>query len=378
MKVLFISHSSVVQSYQQKLCELAKYPGIEVHLLVPSHWNEANRDVKVSGPLCPRISLHVEKAYLVGRVGGYFFRPGSVRRLASRLKPDIIHIEEEPWSVACWQGIQAAKAVGAASIIFTWDNIWTRYRWISEKILKYTFQHASFIIAGNEEGKSLCQRRGFRGSTAVIPQYGVDEKVFDKREPSSSTLKTNFPGGIVGYVGRLETSKGIDILLKAIALLDDRVGGLILGQGSDRDRLVALAKELGISSRIIFRDSVPHDQIAESLNSLDILVLPSKTTRMWKEQFGRILVEAMACEVPVIGSDSGEIPTTIGDGGAVFTEGDHDDLHRKLEAFLASKNLREEIGRKGRARVLHMFTNERLASRLKDVYATLLSSGNPS
>jgi len=378
MKVLFISHSSVVQSYQQKLCELAKYPDIEVHLLVPSHWNEANREVRVSGALCPNISVHVENAYLVGRVGGYFFRPGSLRRLVSRLKPDIIHIEEEPWSAACWQGIRAAKAVGAESIIFTWDNIWTRYRWITEQILKYSFAHASFIIAGNEEGKSLCERRGFRRGIAVIPQYGVDEKVFARRGASLSSLKTKFPGGMLGYVGRLESSKGIDILLRAVALLNDRAGCLILGQGSDKDRLVGLAEELGISSRIIFRDGVPHDQIADCLNSLDILVLPSRTTRMWKEQFGRILVEAMACEVPVIGSDSGEIPSTIGGGGAVFAEGDHDDLFRKIETYLASKNLIEEIGRKGRARVLQMFTNRHIASQLKDVYTGLLSARKPA
>jgi len=376
MKVLFISHSSVVQSYQQKLCELAKYPDIEVHLLVPSHWNEANRDVVASGPLCPQIHFHVEKAYLVGRVGGYFFKPGSVQRLVLQLKPDIVHIEEEPWSAACWQGIRAAEAAGAASIIFTWDNIWTRYRWISERILQYTVKRASFVIAGNEEGKDLYRRRGFRRGIAVIPQYGVDEKVFDKRESSSSSLRTDFPGGVVGYIGRLESAKGIDILLRAVALLDDRIGCFVLGQGADKDRLTALAMELGISYRTIFREGVPHAQIADYLHSLDILVLPSRTTLMWKEQFGRILVEAMACEIPVIGSDSGEIPSTIGDGGLVFTEGDHNDLRRKLETLLANKTVREEIGRKGRNRVLQLFTNKRIASRLKDVYSMLLSSAN--
>ena len=374
MKVLFISHSSVVLSYQQKLCELAKKPDIEVHLLIPRHWTEANRDVEAAGSLCPQVHLHVEKAYFVGRVGGYFFRLGSVQRLARQLKPDIIHIEEEPWSAACWQGIRAAKAVGAARIIFSWDNIWTRYRWISERILEYSLKNASFIIAGNEEGKRLFQRRGFRGGMAVIPQYGVDEKAFNKKNPSSSKLQADFPGGVVGYIGRLEASKGIDNLLRSMALLDGRVGCFILGQGPDKSRLAALAKELGMASRTVFQDGVPHDQVAAYINSLDILVLPSRTTPMWKEQFGRILVEAMACEIPVIGSDSGEIPTTIGDGGAVFAEGDHHDLRRKIEAFLTDKNLREEVGRKGRTRVLEMFTNERIAWRLRDVYSTLCPS----
>lgn len=378
MKVLFISHSSVVASYQQKLCEMAKDEQMEVHLLVPRRWNEANRDVEASGPLSGAITLHVEDAYLIGRIAGYFFRPWAVAQLARHIRPDIIHIEEEPWSIACWQGVRAATAVGAAIVVFSWENIWTRYRWLSERILSDTLRKASFIIAGNEEGKEIYRRRGFKGGMAVIPQYGIDEREFSKRKPVSPIVSRDFFTGIVGYVGRLEGSKGIDILLRATALLGDRVACLVLGQGTEKERLAALAEELGISSRTFFRDGVPHDKIAECLNSLDILVLPSRTTAVWKEQFGRILVEAMACEVPVIGSDSGEIPATIGGGGLVFAEGDHRDLSRKIETLLADEKLRNEIGRKGRNRVVEKFTNARLASRLKEIYVTLLSSGKSS
>ena len=63
---------------------------------------------------------------------------------------------------------------------------------------------------------------------------------------------------------------------------------------------------------------IPSDQVAVEMRKLHALVLPSRTTPRWKEQFGRVLIEAMACGVPPVGSDSGEIPHVIDDAGLVF------------------------------------------------------------
>jgi glycosyltransferase involved in cell wall biosynthesis len=111
----------------------------------------------------------------------------------------------------------------------------------------------------------------------------------------------------------------------------------------------------------------------EYLSCLDVLVLPSKTTPHWKEQFGRILTEAMACEVAVIGSRSGEIPQTIGDAGLTFREGDSQELFEKIQFLLERDTLRDTLGKKGRARVLEKYTNGRLASSLYSLYKPLLS-----
>jgi glycosyltransferase involved in cell wall biosynthesis len=106
---------------------------------------------------------------------------------------------------------------------------------------------------------------------------------------------------------------------------------------------------------------------------MDCLVLPSRTTRKWKEQFGRVLIEAMACEVPVIGSDSGEIPNVIGDSGLVFKEGDVGDLSSKLEVLINNKDVRVELARKGRQRVLNNFTQEKAAEETYKIYQKMLS-----
>jgi glycosyltransferase involved in cell wall biosynthesis len=109
--------------------------------------------------------------------------------------------------------------------------------------------------------------------------------------------------------------------------------------------------------------------------ALDCLVLPSRTTPRWKEQFGRVLVEAMACEVAVVGSDSGEIPRVIGGGGVVFPEGDTAALGRGLEALAGSTELRRRLGAAGRARVLTTYTQEKIVADTLAFYQALVPRG---
>jgi len=107
-------------------------------------------------------------------------------------------------------------------------------------------------------------------------------------------------------------------------------------------------------------------------NQLDALVLPSLTRPNWKEQFGRVLVEAMACGVPVVGSDSGEIPNVIGEAGMIFAEGDVWALRARLSRLMADPALREELARKGRERVLAHYTQAQVAAETYQVYRELL------
>jgi glycosyltransferase involved in cell wall biosynthesis len=100
---------------------------------------------------------------------------------------------------------------------------------------------------------------------------------------------------------------------------------------------------------------VAHDEVSSYLNAMDVLAAPSQTTTRWKEQFGRMLIEAMACGVPVVGSDSGEIPYVIGDVGEVVRESSVSDWTRSLGALLESSSRRAAMARAGRDRVEEAF-----------------------
>ncbi len=104
----------------------------------------------------------------------------------------------------------------------------------------------------------------------------------------------------------------------------------------------------------------------EVLAQVDVLVLPSRTTRVWKEQLGRVLLEAMACKVPVVGSDSGAIPA-----GLIFPEGDVAALAGCLQRLRDSPELRRELGERGYARVLAHYSQERVAARTAAFYRQL-------
>ncbi|MEM8861477.1 MAG: glycosyltransferase, partial [Chloroflexota bacterium] len=138
----------------------------------------------------------------------------------------------------------------------------------------------------------------------------------------------------------------------------------------EENSLKTQAQTLGIAERVKFVGRKTSAEMPAFLQSLDALILPSRTLPTWKEQFGRILVEAMACGVPVIGSDSGEIPHVIGEAGAVFREDNAADLAQKLEQILDADQ--SKLARVGRERVLEHFTQHKIAAETIKVYEQLV------
>jgi glycosyltransferase involved in cell wall biosynthesis len=159
----------------------------------------------------------------------------------------------------------------------------------------------------------------------------------------------------VGYAGRLIESKGLLDLLAAVRKLEAPVEMILIGNGELRSRLDG---EPIPGSRVRVLDGLRHDQMAAGYAQLDVLVLPSRTAATWKEQFGRVVVEALWCGVPVVGSDSGEIPWLIGltGGGLVFPEGDSEALAGRLQELRDAPDLRRQLALAGRAAVERLFS----------------------
>ena len=148
----------------------------------------------------------------------------------------------------------------------------------------------------------------------------------------------------------------------------------IAGEGPEKQTLQQLALELGIHRQVHFDGAVSSEQIPAYLRQMDVLTLCSRTLPNWKEQFGRILVEAMACEVPVIGSDCGEIPNVIGSAGLVFPEENVDVLHAHLLELMQSEEKRRSLGKNGRRRVLEKYTQAQIAAQTVAVYREMNAS----
>ncbi len=380
-----VSKACVVGAYQRKLEELAAL-GVELMVIVPPYWQEEGRRIQLERLHTNGYELAVEPARFNGRFHLFHF-PGLARR-ARDFHPDIIHADEEPYNPATWHMLFLARQVGARSLFFTWQNLCRRYLPPFSWIEQYCFDAADRAIAGNAEAVNVLRRKGFAKPVDIIPQFGVDPEIFKRshqlsvinRQHSAPSTQHPAPHSSpgrsstfrVGYVGRLVEQKGLMDLVEAAALLGGDYELVLVGAGPLKSALQAKAAVLGIGERLEIRGGIPSGEMPAVYNSLDVLVLPSRTRPNWKEQFGRAIVEAMACELPVIGSDSGEIPNVIGDAGLVFPEGDVRALAAHLSALQRSPELRSMLGTSGRARVLERFTQARVAAETHRVYAEML------
>jgi glycosyltransferase involved in cell wall biosynthesis len=368
MKVLMISKDLVAGAYHKKLEELARL-GVELSLIVPSSWGNQKLEIRNGNSY----TIYPMKIMFNGQHHFYFYL-GLNKIIKKKIKPDIVHIDEEHYNPATFQAMRLSKKLGSRSLFFTWQNIYKKYPYPFSRIEKYNLEHADFAIAGNKEAKEILKRKGYEKEIVVIPQVGVDPELFCKMETSRIREKLSIEKDrfVIGFIGRLVEEKGILDLIDAVSRLKDEVILLLIGSGPLQGKIMHKAKKLGIEDRVKIIGHVPSLEIPQYMNSLDCLVLPSVTRSNWKEQFGRVLIEAMSCEVPVIGSSSGEIPNLLGDAGMIFQEGEVDDLIEKLSILMNDRETRRNLAEKGRERVLKNYTQKKIAQETFQVYQRML------
>ena len=364
MRVLMLSKACVVGTYQRKLEEMAQLPDVELRVLVPPSWKDA------------RGELHLERAHVEGydlkvtpiRFNGHFhlhYYPKIAQEIRA-FQPDIVHIDEEPYNLATWHALHHARRVGMKTLFFSWQNINRRYPYPIRLGEQWVLRNVDYAIMGTQSAADVWHEKGYTGPVAVVPQFGVDPELFapPKRPRSDGTFT-------VGFVGRLVEEKGGLILLDALNQLDGRWQLDTVGDGPHKTILQQEAARLGLIDQITF-STLPSGQMPGYYHGLDVLVIPSLTRPNWKEQFGRVIVEAMACGIPVIGSDSGAIPDVISDAGLIAPEGDSETLAVHLHTLMHNPDLRHDLALRGRQRVLDNFTQAQVAAQHIAVYRTLL------
>jgi glycosyltransferase involved in cell wall biosynthesis len=355
-KLLVVSHSSVLGAYQQKLALLAPL-GFEAHLAAPAWWPEASPRQPLQRAW-PALHYHALPCLGKGSVGNALYL--GLGALALKLRPSLVLAEEEPCSAMALQSLLAARLAGARFGFFTWENLGQPYGPLRRALLKQVLHGSRFAVAGSAEAAALLQAWGYAGPILTQPQYGVDVERF-----SPAPRPRGRKGLCLGYLGRLVPEKGVDTLAQALPLMGPGVRLKVAGFGPLEG---GLRKVAGVE----LAGRVAYEEVPAFLRSLDALVLPSRTTPRWKEQFGRALAEAMACGVACLGSDSGAIPEVMGKGGLVFKEGDAKGLARQARR-LKDAGLRQRLGRAGRARAVKEYSNAVLAQRL----ALLMRQASP-
>ena len=364
MRVLMLSKACIVGIYQPKLEAIARH-GVDLTVLTPPSW----RDARGSNALERSHTSGYQLREIPIRFNGNFHlhHYPTLAREIRKWRPQIVHIDEEPYNLASWQALHHARRLGAKSLFFSWQNILRAYPPPFSWGERWTLRNADYALAGTDAAADVLRHKGYSGPLATIPQFGTSPDLF---QPAGIRPDRPFT---IGYIGRIVPEKGLGILLRAAAQQDGEWRLQLIGGGPARDDMEALARALSISEKTAFVGQLPSADLPAEYHELDALVLPSLTRPNWKEQFGRVLVEAMASGVPVIGSDSGAIPGVIADAGLISAEGDIEALARALRQLRDQPSLRAELIEKGRARFLAHFTHERIAKATVDVYREMLN-----
>lgn len=359
MRVLMLSKACIVGIYQRKL-ELIAQQGIELLTLVPPSWRDERGEQMLERVYTQGYRLETTPIRFNGNFHLHYYP--QLGQALRTFRPQLVHIDEEPYNLATWQALYLARQAGAKSLFFSWQNILRQYpppfSWGESWVLK----HIDYALMGTDSAAEVWREKGYTGPLKVIPQFGTDPDLF---QPAATRPERPFT---IGYVGRLVEEKGLLPLLDALAGLAGAWQLRMIGGGPLQERLQAKAQELGIAQQIEFVAQQPSSAMPSLMQSIDVLVLPSLTRPNWKEQFGRVIVEAMACALPVLGSDSGAIPGVVGAGGLIHPEGDSATLRAHLAQLQADPDARAVLGQAGRARVLAHYTHARVASETVEVY----------
>jgi glycosyltransferase involved in cell wall biosynthesis len=371
MKLLVVSHACSVPSNQELYARVQEQTGWDVTLVVPHRWKHEYGDLRASrwpgfsGTFVPlRVALR-------GNIPMHFYL-ASIKRLLRRECPDVIYVHHEPYGVSTAQVFRAAGNIPIG--FYSAQNLIKRYPWPISRWERHCHERAAFAFPVSRAVAEVLRAKGYRGPLEVLP-LGIDTRGrpagVDRDDASALT---------VGYIGRLSAEKGIDTLLDALALLpNDDVRAVIAGEGPERERLQRQASRLDLDERIKWAGYVPHDRVVDFYRQIDVAVVPSRTTAGWKEQFGRVVIEALSFEVAVVGSDSGELADLIPStgGGWTFPEGDASRLAALLDWLNAHPQDRRSFAARGRGAVERDFDLDVIAGRFAQVVSRAAPRGAP-
>ena len=351
MNALIVSHAAIKSANRRIYRSLAKR-GVNVTVVIPDAWKSGLGPVRAEAEPTDS-ALRVVTCKRIGMSHSNVYCLQSFDRIARAARPDAVYVDEDPAGFVAAQAARATRRYGAGLVVLAIQNLIKRYPPPFNALQQYVFDRAHVAVSVSEQAASTLRARGFRGPMRAMP-FCTD------LVPPSSSARDNvrneyaISGPTVGYVGRLVSEKGVDTFLQALALLPN-VAGVIVGDGPERNTLEQLVASLELGNRVRFLGAQPAKTAERLIGAFDAIALPSRTRQNWSEQFGRILIEAMASGVSVVASDSGAISEVLGNAGILVREDDVAGLANGLANALdpiSARTLRE----RGIARVAERFS----------------------
>jgi len=385
MKLLLIAHNYARTDQRKPLYYLSQLPDVELDAVAPCRWQEGGSVAHTELGQFDTYPLHVLHP-VVFRQHIHSYPP--ISRILRELEPDIVYLREEPFSLVTALTLRAMQRIcpSARGVFHTSlddDRDLSRMpgvrRILFPRALRTSFEIADMAIGVSDKAADQMRKRGFEGPVTVVPNGTEVQDLERPTEDEIRLLRRDLhldESYVIGYVGRLVHWKAVDLLVRAFAELNEPTARLlIVGDGDQRSSIEAQAGTLGVSDRVVMTGAVPFDKVREYMSVCDVVVLPSRTDAKTgvTEKFGRAIIEAMALNVPVIGSSSGGIPKVIGDNGFIFREDDCGHLVDRLRQVIdLAESERHALRQRAYGYVLERFDYERIANELYTNFSMLL------
>lgn len=380
-QVLVVSHACANPINQQIYRELQVLTGWDFTILLPALWkDEFGNRLRASALPGFKVKLAEVPVWPNGDIILHAYYMNLERFLRSG-EFDVIYANHEPYAVATAQVCLAnLRSTRIPFGFYSCQNLEKNYPppfcWMERLV----YRSSAFAFPITDAVAGVLRRKGFAGTLAICP-LPFDPSLYRRRsEPERQEAIPRRNGEVViGYVGRMVEQKGLGTLVDALAKLPRFDWKLIvIGTGPFETTFDEMVYQRGLADRVSRLGYVPHDVTPRFLAALDILVLPSETRPNWKEQFGRVIVEALACGVSVIGSDSGEIPNLIGasGGGRVFPEKNPAALSELLAQMIGDQDLRKSCAQTGHSWALNNVSLSAVAHSMAGTFEEVFARRN--
>jgi glycosyltransferase involved in cell wall biosynthesis len=359
VRALVVSHFYADPTQRQKLKELAGL-GWSVTLALPGGIADMDGSIRIAP---------VPASGSASEPGGQRWSRRVLRRILTDVRPDIVHIEEEPGSQAADIAVREASRLGIPAILFSWQSLPAKRRFLEARRYQRTLAGASGLIGGNRLAQALLAEAAPSTPSLSLPQTGVVP-------PASSSERKTGPSLAIAYVGRLTPERGPDRLLRACGQLLGPWTLVVAGTGPEQEALEDLAQKLGLAARTRWLGALSKGQIAALWAEVDCLVVPSRSTPEWVERSSPVVLDAMAHGVAVVASTEGALPELVGEAGLLFhTE---EELLISLQELLTGPERRLALGQAGRKRVLDRFVDAAIARSLEAFWRDVLTRQAPA
>src|SRR3989344_8615059 len=265
-------------------------------------------------------------------------------------------------------------------IVTSWETIPFNNESLERKkeIKYFTITWTDHFICYTEKAKSVLIKEGVRPDKISVVHLGVD---LNKFYPAVKDKKSKSKKITLLFVGRLVKEKGIVDLYEAFKNLKSQISNLksktkilklkIVGDGSLRDYLQNQIRLDNFINEITI-EKQNYEDIPEVYQESDILVLPSKRSKSWEEQYAMVLVEAMASGLPIVAYDTGAISEVAGEAGILIPEGNIEKLATTIKQLIEVDSLRAKLGKMGRKRAEMMFDASKSAKKITEIYRRIV------